>query len=97
MLVASKRTFYSLRLPSTVLRVLGQDRRDGGNGHLDHAVVRLKHGQMLHPDAGLPDDAGRDIVRPAAPLEQLVADAHDQRQGIPATIGEAILSNESII
>ena len=35
---------------------------------------------MLHPDAGLADDAGGDVVRPAAPFEQLVADAHDHRQ-----------------
>jgi len=42
---------------------------------------------MLHPDAGLPDDAGGDVVRPAAPLEQLVTDAHDQRQGQPGEKG----------
>ena len=35
---------------------------------------------MLHPDAGLTNDAGGKVIRPAAPLEQLVADAHDQRQ-----------------
>ncbi len=40
-----------LRLPSAFLRVLGQNRRDGGNGHLDHSVVRFKDGQALHPDA----------------------------------------------
>ena len=35
---------------------------------------------MLHPDTGLADDAGGDVVRPTAPFEQLVADAHDHRQ-----------------
>ena len=35
---------------------------------------------MLHPDAGLADDAGGNVIGPAAPLEQLIADAHDQRQ-----------------
>ena len=32
------------------------------------------------PKAGLADDAGGDIVRAAAPLEQLVADAHHDGQ-----------------
>ena len=47
---------------------------------LDHAVVGFKDRQPLHPEAGLADDAGGDVVRAAAPLEQLVADAHDHRQ-----------------
>ena len=58
----------------------GQHRPDRLDGHLDHAVVRFKDGQPLDPQARLPDDAAEQAVRPAAPFEHLVADAHHHRQ-----------------
>ena len=45
-----------------------------------HIVVRLKHGQMLQPHAGRGNDPRQDIVVSARKFDQLVSNAHDQRQ-----------------
>ncbi len=86
---ASGRRQTGFQLPHRVPRVIPvticlppgfrQHRGHGRNGHLDHAVIRLKHREVLHPDAGLTMmRVARLSDRPHH--EQLVADAHDQRQ-----------------
>ena len=56
-----------------VAAVLGDDLFHGGDGALDHAVVRLEHRQMLKGHARRGDEARQPVLMPAGQLDQLVA------------------------
>ena len=51
-----------------------------GDGHLDHAVVRLLGGQALGPQARRGEDAGEQVVVSAGILDALIGERHDDGQ-----------------
>ena len=58
--------------PDQILAVFGDHILQGGDGHLDHAVVRLLGGDMLHPHAGGGNDARDPVFVFSADADELI-------------------------
>ena len=56
-----------------IAAILGNDRLDGGDGALDHAVIGLKYRDALEGLSGGGDNTGQLVVVAAAQLDELIA------------------------
>lgn len=74
------KTHYELMLPPIAALLLRDNLLQGLNGHLDHGVVRLICGEVLHPKAGGAEGAAKGVAVTAHIAVELPGDAHDQGQ-----------------
>ena len=69
-----------MSLPPVGPRFPGQNCLNGGNAHLDHAVVRLIGGEVLQQHTRGSQNSGKAIVMAACPAVDFISNAHNQRQ-----------------